>query len=240
MITRFSCGARSTLTTAIKILRNIGTQFFECDCIVLNIVGLYTLYSNFTRGDGSVQNQTPRDETRREIRSSQCPRSQVVCSKRPRLQLVRCNRSIDNVFSGNRIVCDFGSVDRPVCNFCRRDSSVSDLVNRDGERRYLFRSYRAILDILRINNPVTTHTEPNLDPLGLKTIDRQGSHRRNQNVAVAEIDETVAADISSIPRLFDMKPRANIERRVYKRIDRPCADDDRISSTRVGGHWVII
>jgi hypothetical protein len=228
------------LVRAVKILSNVGIQLIKCNRIVLNIVALDTLQGNFTRGDGSVQYKTPRNKTRREIRSGQRARRQIVCCKCSRLQLVRCNRPIDDVFIRNRIVGDFNPVNRPIRNLCRRDRPVRDLIHRYGERRNLLGCYRAILDILRIDHTVAAHAETNLDPLCLKTINRQRRHRRNQNVAVAQVHKTVATDVVSVPRLLNVKPRSNIERHVHGGIDRPRADNHRVASTCVGGNRIIV
>jgi hypothetical protein len=96
------------------------------------------------------------------------------------------------------------------------------------------------LNVLCIDNTVPTHAESNLDPFGLKTVDRKGCYCRNQNVAVAQVDQSIATYVDCVPHLFDMKPCPHVERGVDQRIDGSRPHHNGIPSTRVGSNWVIV
>jgi hypothetical protein len=140
----------------------------------------------------------------------------------------------------NRVVGDLCPVNRPIRNFRRRDRAVRNLVHRHGKRRNLFRRDRAILNILSIHHTIATHTESNLDPLGLKTIHCKRCDCRDQNIAVVQIDQSVETDVHWIPHLFHMKPCPHIERRIDQGVNCPRAHNHSVPSTRVGGDRIVI
>ena len=238
--TCFSGGTRATLAGTIKILRNVWTELIERDGVVLNIVSLNCLSGDFARGNGSIKNQVTCNEPIGKVVRRQGSKCQIVSGESATDKLICRYSAIDDIFIGDRVVGNFGAIDGAIRDFGGGDGIVCNFAGGDGKRRNFLGSDGAILNILCIDDTVSAHTESDFNPFRLETVDGKRRNGCNQNVAVAQIDESVPADIDGIPCLFNIKSSAYIEGGVHCGIDCSSAGDDGIASTRVGSNRIIV
>jgi hypothetical protein len=98
---------------------------------------------------------------------------------------------------------------------------------------------------LRIDDAVSAHTERDLDPFDYIAVQDTGFGRYggNQNVAVIDVNQIVAADIQGVPCLLYGECSVAIcyvERGVFGWVYGSRADGNRVSTTGVCGDGVIV